>query len=170
MLRVPLVVKWPVTVSGYQAEVAEPASLVDLVPTLVDGLAIPERQGGYQGRSLLPVVFESTSRQGPLWATTRGVASYRQPPQPRQMLQAGRWKILFDPLSEESRLYQIEDDPAETRDLSQELPMRALALRQALQRQMIFNRELLLEASVPGPIEALDAETEEQLEALGYIN
>lgn len=47
--------------------------------------------------------------------------------------------------------------------------MRTLALRYALQRQAVFNRELLLGASVPSPIEALDTELQEQLEALGYI-
>lgn len=170
MLHVPLVVKWPAAVSDFQVEVSEPVSLVDLVPTLVDGLAIPERQGGFQGRSLLPVVFDSTSRQEPLWATTRGVASYQQPPRPQQMLQAGPWKILFDPLTEESQLYQIERDPGETEDLAGELPLRTLLLLQALQRQMIFNRDLFLGASAPGPIEAPDTELQEQLEALGYVN
>ncbi len=170
MLQVPLVVKWPDTVSGFRAAVAESVTLVDLVPTLVDGLAVPESKSGFQGRSLLPVVFDSASRHETLWATTRGVASYHQPPRPQQMLQTSQWKILFDPLTDESRLYQVEDDPAETRDLSGELPMRSLALRQALQRQATFNREMLREAVVPGPIEELDVELEEQLEALGYIN
>jgi arylsulfatase A-like enzyme len=169
-LRVPLVIKWPHGVLGYKAQVAEPISLVDLVPTLVDGLDLPDQLGGYQGRSLIPVVFDSASRQEPLWATTRRAASYQKPPRPQQMLQAGQWKILFDPLTDESRLYQVEDDPAETRDLSGEFPMRSLALRQALQRQAIFNRELLREAVVPEPIEELNTELEEQLEALGYIN
>lgn len=170
MLHVPLVVKWPVAVTDFRAEVAESVSLVDLVPTLVDGLAIPESQGGFQGRSMLPVVFDSTSRQEPLWATTRGVASYQQPPRPQQMFQAGPWKLLFDPLTEKSQLYQIERDPAETQDLAGELPLRTLLLRQALQRQTIFNRNLLLGASFPGPIEPLDTEIKEQLEALGYVN
>ena len=169
-LHVPLVIKWPQGVLGYKAEVADPISLVDLVPTLVDGLALPDRLGGYQGRSLIPLAFDSAIRPDPLWATTRRVASYQQPPRPQQMLQAGPWKILFDPLTEESQLFQVEDDPAETQDLSEKLPMRTMALRQALQRQAIFNRKLLRESDVPPPIEGMDAELEEQLEALGYVN
>ena len=86
------------------------------------------------------------------------------------MLQAGPWKLLFDPLTEDSQLYQIERDPAETQDLAGELPLRTLLLRQALQRQVVSNRDLLQEASVPGPIEALDTELQDQLEALGYVN
>jgi arylsulfatase A-like enzyme len=169
-LHVPLVIKWPGRVLGFEARVMEPVSLVDIVPTLVDGLALPERKGGFQGRSLLPIVFDSASRQEALSATTRGTASYRQPPRPQQMLQTGPWKILFDPLTDQSRLYQIENDPAETQDLSGELPMRALLLRQMLQRQVALNRELLRESPEPGPVEEMDTELEEQLEALGYLD
>ena len=169
-LRVPLVIKWPQKAPGFKAQVAEPVSLVDVLPTLVDGLALPTQQAGYQGRSLLPAVFESANRQGPLWATTRRVDTYQKPPRPLQMLQTGEWKILFDPLKGTSRLFQIDSDPAENTDLSGELPMRALYLRQAVQRQAIFNQELLLGASAPEMIEDLDAEIKEQLEALGYVN
>jgi len=169
-LHVPLIIKWPGRVLGFEARVMEPVSLVDIVPTLVDGLALPERKGGFQGRSLLPIVFDSASRQEALSATTRGTASYRQPPRPQQMLQTGPWKILFDPLTDQSRLYQIDNDPAETQDLSGELPMRALLLRQMLQRQVALNRELLRESPEPGPVEEMDTELEEQLEALGYLD
>ena len=169
-LHVPLVIKWPQEARGFMARVAEPISLVDVLPTLVDGLALPTQQAGYQGRSLLPVVFDSADRQGPLWATTRRVDSYQKPPRPLQMLQTGGWKILFDPLKGTSRIFQIDSDPAENTDLSGELPMHALYLRQAVQRQAIFNQELLLGASAPEKIEELDAEIEEQLEALGYVN
>ena len=169
-LHVPLVIKWPQEARGFMARVAEPISLVDVLPTLVDGLALPTQQAGYQGRSLLPVVFDSADRQGPLWATTRRVDSYQKPPRPLQMLQTGGWKILFDPLKGTSRIFQIDSDPAENTDLSGELPMHALYLRQAVQRQAIFNQELLLGDSAPEKIEELDAEIEEQLEALGYVN
>jgi arylsulfatase A-like enzyme len=169
-LHVPLVIKWPRGVSGYEAEVAEPMSLVDLVPTLEDGLALPAQQEGYQGRSLIPLVFDGAHRQEPLWATTRRVDTYQKPPRPLEMLQAGPWKILYDPLSDSSRIYQIENDPGESQDLSGELPMRTLYLRQALLRQRTYNRELLQQAPEPGPIEDSDAEIQKQLEALGYLN
>jgi arylsulfatase A-like enzyme len=165
-----LVIKWPHGVPDFKAEVTEPMSLVDLVPTLVDGLALSGQQGGYQGRSLIPLVFDGAHRQEPLWATTRRVDTYQKPPRPLEMLQAGPWKILYDPLADRSQIYQIEDDPGESRDLSMELPMRALYLRQALLRQETYNRELLRQDPEPGFIEDSDAEIQEQLEALGYIN
>ena len=170
MLHVPLVIKWPKEVSGFRPRVAEPVSLVDLLPTLTDGLAIGNSEGGFQGRSLLPSVFDATDRPSVLWATTRGAAKYDAPPSPWQMLQAGPWKILVDPLSGRSRLYQLQDDPAETRDLSADLPMRTLLLRQALRRQAVLNRELLRVQSTSEPVEELDAEIEDQLKALGYVN
>ena len=169
-LHVPLVIKWPHGITGHKAEVDAPISLVDLVPTLVDGLALPDQRGGFQGRSLIPMVFESASREPLLWATTRRVGSYQQPPRPRQMLQVGPWKIIHDPLADTSLLYQVETDPAEVQDLSEGLPMRTLLLRQVLQRQAIFNRELLREEPGRGPIEDSDAEIQEQLEALGYLD
>ena len=86
------------------------------------------------------------------------------------MLQVGPWKIIHDPLADTSLLYQVETDPAEVQDLSEGLPMRTLLLRQVLQRQAIFNRELLREEPGRGPIEDSDAEIQEQLEALGYLD
>ena len=169
-LHVPLVIKWPRGVLGYETRVDEPISLVDLVPTLVDGLALQGRHGGFQGRSLLPMVFDGASRNEPLWATTRRMDTYQKPPRPLKMLQVGPWKILHDPLADSSLIYQIETDPAESRDLSEELPMQTLYLRQALRRQATFNRELLRPEPGPDFIQDSDPEIEEQLKALGYID
>ncbi len=57
-IRVPLVVKWPKNVTGFSSSVDDPVSLIDLVPTFVDGLDLAGGEHGFQGRSLLPAVFD----------------------------------------------------------------------------------------------------------------
>ncbi len=64
VLHVPLVVKWPASVAGFRKVVDAPVSLLDIVPTLVDGLALDGAEDGFQGRSLLPLVFGGSWRGG----------------------------------------------------------------------------------------------------------
>ena len=61
-LRIPLIVKWPVTATGFAAEVDVDVSLVDLAPTIVDGLGLSQDLAGFQaGPSCRPRLTASCS-------------------------------------------------------------------------------------------------------------
>jgi arylsulfatase A-like enzyme len=170
VLHVPLVVKWPKSVSGFRRVVDEPVSLLDLFPTLVDGLSLAGADDGFQGRSLLPVVFEGESSERSFYAVTRGANGPNQTAVPRLMLELGGWSVHFAPLDDSTEIYRVDRDPLERNDLASERPLQALLLRQSLLIQSAWNRELLLQGDADQTGEDLDPEEIEQLKALGYLN
>jgi arylsulfatase A-like enzyme len=170
VLHIPLVVKWPRSVTGFRGIVDEPVSLLDLVPTLVDGLALDGAADGFQGRSLLPLVFGGQGGARPFYAVTRGANGPNQAAMPKLMLESGGWRVHFTPLRGTTELYDAARDPLEKKDLAPERPLEALLLRQSLQMQSAWNRDLLRHEDPDAPDGELDAEEIEQLEALGYLN
>ena len=168
-LHVPLLVKWPKGVDGFSSSIEQPVSLVDLVPTLVDGLDLSTDRG-FQGISLLPAVFGERAARRPLYSTTRGVDQGSQPPRTSSMLLLDQWKIIDNRVTFESELYSLADDPEEKRNLANEMPLQALLLRQELQRRMWLNEMFLDSGSGEIDLEILQPEDIEHLRALGYLN
>lgn len=170
LLHVPLIVKWPADQTGFADRDSTPVSLVDLVPTLVDGLDLAGAEAGYQGTSLLPGAFDGVTAKRTLYAVTRGVEDRRKAPKPAIMLQSGPWRLLHNHLGASDLFFNHEEDPGETRDLSTAEPLQALLLRQALLSQAHSNRYLLGTPTDAAEVEELDPEVVEQLKALGYLN
>lgn len=166
MLRVPLVVKWPAQVEGFAPEVDEPATLIDLAPTLVDGLGLSAERG-FQGRSLLSRVFEGIPLERPIYATTRGLGDVGRLARPRWLLEQGSWRVIHDPVADRTELYAAASDPGDVDDRSAERPAQARLLLQALRIQRAFNLELL--GLGPRAEAELDPELAEELRALGYL-
>lgn len=138
-LRVPLIVRGP-GIARDRVE-GEPVSLVDVAPFLLDAgkgrLTAPERK---------PLYFESY--YGNLhfgWAPLRGIRE-------------GPKKLIFAPRSE---LFDLESDPRESQDLSQEKKDVARDLYRKLQK--IEERKVrAAAASNPGELE--------RLASLGYVS
>jgi arylsulfatase A-like enzyme len=171
MLHVPLIVKWPASVAGFRSVVAEPVTLLDLVPTLVDGLSLPSGGHGFQGRSLLPLAFQGPDGHRVLYAVTRGtLLDPAYAPRPRLMLESNEWRLLYDPLTERSKLFRGDRDPMEEQNLAFREPLRALSMRQSLLIQRAWNRQLRQRWQAESEAKKLDPELTEQLRALGYVN
>ena len=170
MLHVPLILKWPETMAEPASRVTEPVSLVDLVPTLADGLALQGIAEGFQGRSLMPDAPLSRSVGRPIYAMTRGLHDPARPPNTRLMLELSGWRALVDVAGGQVKLYDVRTDTLEARDLAAEHPLEALRLRQAAQAQWFSNRRQLGAELESESVEPLDPEVEEQLRALGYLN
>jgi arylsulfatase A-like enzyme len=168
-LHVPLLVKWPKGIDGFAANIDEPVSLVDLVPTLVDGLDLSTERG-FQGISLLPAVFGEETARRPLYSTTRGVGMGSQPPDTSSMLMLDGWKIIYKENTLASELYNLVDDPGEQRNLAGEMPLRVLLLRQEMQRRAWLNEVFLESGGGEIDLETLDQEDLDHLRALGYLN
>ncbi|MES2640517.1 MAG: sulfatase [Myxococcota bacterium] len=166
VLHVPLWVKLP----GQKRAtvVSEPVSLADLVPTVLDSLALSPSADGpaappMDGRSLTPLLRGESLPARPLlfdidWGR-RAVA---------QAVLDGSWKLIriqtnYEGLRDVTRLYDVAADPLESTDLSATEPARVTTLGATLDR---------LAASYAGgatPENVLSEMDAAQLEALGYL-
>ena len=162
-LRVPLLVRGPGVVPG--ARLAVTARTVDLLPTVLElaGIALPAGLA-HSGRSLA----------GALRGDQRldEEASYAESLTPLlhfgwsdlRALREGRWKYIEAPRPE---LYDLDEDPAETRNLTSMQPSRAEALRGALARRL--GEERAGSGAVGPGAATVPPELLEKLGALGYL-
>ena len=153
-MRVPLLVRLPDAALGGRRIAAQAAS-IDIAPTALEllGVPIPEPMSG---ASLVPRM---------LGADPPVVPAYSESYYPRfhygwselLAVRDGRYKLIEAPRPE---LYDLRDDPGETRNLAGRLPQQVERLRRAL--------EPFRGADAPAP-SAMDEETLRSLQALGYI-
>ena len=120
-VRSPLLVRWPGTIkSGHR--IPQISAAIDLLPTLTDLAGIPPRQGRpLDGTSLKPLLLDEPH------------------PWPNRLL-FSRWRDRSSVRSQQFRLdhrgalFNIDDDPGQYHDVSQEYPFRHRQLRDALNR------------------------------------
>jgi len=158
VLHVPLLVKGPGIPRGRQVET--PVSLVDIAPTVLAraGIAVPEGLDGVdiarlwnegdrelEGRYL----FSEADHNNVEHDITRAVR-YKS------------FKLHFNRLSREYRLYDLSRDPAEQEDLSAERGDAFAALSERLDR-------FLLNERAEAPVRSLTEEEIEKLRSLGYL-
>ena len=141
-IRVPFIVKWPASARGFSRVVADPVSLLDLIPTLVDGLALPADGAVFHGRSLLPVVFDAAATPRDLYLSQRQVRETNQV----YALRSGRYKLIYNGRERTTELYDLASDPGERVDLADRLPFRARVLLQLLLFQRHRNLAALADA------------------------
>ena len=159
-LRVPLLFRGPGVVPGSRIQAT--ARTIDLLPTVIDLLGVRAPAPRLPGRSLAAVLGG-----GPQLSEA---ATYAESLTPRlhygwsdlRALREGRWKYILAPRPE---LYDVRDDPGETRNLAAAQPSRAEGLRAQL-TGMVQN-----ERAPPSPdaVAAVPPELVEKLGALGYL-
>ncbi len=122
-VRVPLIVRWPLEFSRAPRErIDEPASLLDVAPTILDAVGVP-RPPAMRGRSLLSPVQDREIYSESVYAQNHfGCA-------PLRSLRVGRYKYIESPKPE---LYDLISDPKEARNLYDGQRPKATALAQRL--------------------------------------
>jgi tetratricopeptide (TPR) repeat protein len=107
-LRVPLIFHWPAGSKGVSPDrIAEPASLLDVAPTILDALGMP-RSNEMRGRSLIAREHAPETYSESLYARNHfGCAALRT-------LRSGRYKYIDAPNPE---LYDLSSDPGESHNL-----------------------------------------------------
>jgi len=132
-IRVPLVIHWPAAVRPGTCDV--PVTTVDFYPTLLDAAALaPDPRQTLDGISLLPLLKDPTG------APPERALYWHYPLEKPHFLggrssgavRRGRLKLIefFDDGHRE--LYDVQTDPAESRDLSRSLPAEVRRLAHAL--------------------------------------
>jgi len=130
-IRVPLVVSWP-GLARPGSTCDAPVSSIDLYPTLLElgGMHPPEGQI-LDGVSLLPVLRGAPTLERPrlFWH----FPCYVGRATPASVVREGDFKLIeFFEDGGHVELYNLRDDPHETRDLAASQPSRARAMAQAL--------------------------------------
>jgi len=130
-LRVPAIAVWPKhiepgTVTDYLA------LTMDIFPTLCEAAGISP-PSGIDGRSFLPTLLGRPQPPGEdrtlFWVRLEGGRYHGKP---YYAVRRGNWKLLQNSPDEPMRLYNLAEDPKETRDLAAEHPDIVRQLRAAL--------------------------------------
>jgi arylsulfatase A-like enzyme len=157
-LHVPLVVRFPGDDPATRPRrIPAVVRLIDVMPSLLDFVGVPA-PAHPQGRSLLPLLRSGTGEPALVLSQIRqGSAA---------ALRVGDWKLIRAKQGE--RLYRLSSDPGERVDLREAEPERAAQL--AAQLDALLAESAALRASFAALDSGeIDAETLEQLRALGYL-
>ena len=159
LLRVPLIFRGPGIDEGRRVEC--PARLVDVVPTSLEALGLPT-PGGLRGNSL--TAFVATSQGAPDCQPQPSLAESPAYGPDTRAITYGRFKLIrrYDGFVQ---LFDLNGDPGEMVDLSQERPELVAELT-ALMEQELSN----IASSVSDDTMEFDEDTLEQLRSLGYID
>jgi arylsulfatase A-like enzyme/Tfp pilus assembly protein PilF len=165
-LAVPLIFRGPGIVAG--GTIAANVGLVDVLPTTLDLLGVP-RPRGFQpsGNSVAGAL---RGGQGPTHASPQ----YAESLVPLlhfgwsdlRVLRRGSLKYVLAPRPE---LYDLASDPHERRNVVDQQPAQAAALRATLAKVLEEERRIASTATVAAS-RPLPAETLERLGALGYVS
>ncbi len=166
-LRVPLVVKWPRSYEDFVPVVDTPVSLVDIAPTLIDGVGIVSDEARYQGLSFLRLAAGEPAPNRVLYAYTSGQTDPELESKGQSTVLWGDVKLIRDEVYDRAVLFDLGEDADEKVDLSAENFYTAW-LTQTLRQIRAHNAGFLLELG-GASVEELDAETVRRLRALGYL-
>ena len=168
VLRVPLVMRGPELPAGLR--VAMPVSSVDLLPTVaaLTGAELPPGIDGFDLSPLWSDGDEAPFRERLIFGEASGGAEYNERMEHDffptfHSARRGNHKVVFDSDSGAYRLYDLDADPLESRDLSAELPELLAELTTVLQLRHASEEEAADDQA------EISDEDLERLRALGYI-
>ncbi len=161
LLRIPLIVRIP-GVTEDNAVLRGDVGLVDIAPTILDAMKLPI-PAAMAGQSFLPELLGGGAR-APRATASGFMTSHRT-------LAVGRYKLIQQGL--EATLYDLQEDPLETNDVARTRPIALRYTRGLLGLQLASHTTPARNATKKRVHKRekteIDAETEAQLKALGYV-
>jgi arylsulfatase A-like enzyme len=158
VLRVPLLLRGPGVPRGRR--VPTPVSLVDVAPTLLAlaGIVAPR---GLDGFDIAPLWSEGNRELEARYLFSEADHNNVEPDITRSV-RYRRFKLHYNRLSRERKLYDLSRDPDERTDISGDEERAVAALWERLDR-------FLSSEKVEAPVRALSDEEIEKLRSLGYL-
>lgn len=162
MVHIPLVVTAPGSPLPLGAEVSAPVSLLDVGPTLRALTGLPAHDQVEDGRSLLPLIAQpDRDLRRPFFFSSRYPKEMAGQPT-WTAVRLGDYKLLRT--ADKVELYDLANDPEETRDLAAELPLRTRAMAEMLDEWRAGGvRGDASHAELPAGAQA-------ELQKLGYVD
>ena len=168
LLHIPMLVRLPGTTGAVRIEDA--VGLVDVMPTVLEALGQP-LPDGLAGESFLPLL-RGVTPDAPRATVSGFMEGWRT-------VAAGRYKLIHRTL-ERQMLYDLQQDPHEQTDLAADRPIAVRYMRGMLGMALGAVENSPPRAGDAAPrrarpqvheqeTTAIDAETEAQLRALGYV-
>lgn len=172
VLHVPLGFYWPGKIKPGATDA--PTELIDILPTVLDLLntRVPP---GLDGVSLLPVLSGKASSIAarPVFSELhtafgdcRRLHLEDTCVVDRVAVQTDRFKLVTSKIPEFARLYELQQDPAEMRDVAPDFPAEVARLRRLIEKYAVRPASA---APASAPTAAMDEETRERLRVLGYL-
>ena len=159
-LRVPLIIHWPQGAPVASTQIGVPAGLIDVAPTIVQYLGLPEPPQ-FQGRSLLGTLRQKTPPPAHEVYSESLYAHNHFGCSALMCLRMGRYKYIEAP---ERELYDLDRDPGELHNLY--LSQKAVAL--TLHDRLLSLRSRYA-SKQPFRKNALSPEAIALLRSLGYM-
>lgn len=161
-MQVPFLLRAPYRQIGRGLRVAAQVRGIDLMPTVLELVGVPV-PGDVQGASLVPLADGAETDLG-LWAYSESF--YPRNHYGWSPLRALRNGLLHFIAAPRPELFEVLEDPGETRNLASERPGQVRQLQARLDQLVVeFEKE---GADEQAP-ETLDEDTRAQLAALGYL-
>jgi arylsulfatase A-like enzyme len=190
-LRIPLIMKFPSRFGWSGVEVDDTVSLVDIMPTVLEALQL-DPLPALQGESLIPSI--ESGRRGEVHAPERPVLGSSSHLGDAGFVRSSRWKYIeamkedpdevirrhlrpSDEVAAELRarvisgaqLYDLVDDPGETRNLVGERPDVVQELKAMLEAHQAASLRIQ-QAFTAGEEPELTEEEKKHLRSLGYVD
>jgi len=145
---------------------------LDIVPTILDYLAIDGEEFGFEGRSLRPLIEGSPEADlPPVRSEVRFIVLGSESVLAEKVafkhaLIDGRYKLIKDFREQSYELYDLERDPGERENLASSRPELLQEMLAALSR----TQDVEAESAAGDEDAALDPEEAERLRKLGYVD
>jgi arylsulfatase A-like enzyme len=160
-VHIPLIVRFPAGKGPAGKRVSGLTDLLDVAPTIADVFGVLGKGGSdrqFQGRSLLAVLDGAPGKTAVLSRTVWD--------RPVYALRDDRHKFVYHTRTGEARLYDLRQDPGESRDAAAGDPLRTAYSRQVLHHSI---GRLARGAAGPGEGASLSCEQCQNLKAMGYL-
>lgn len=141
-IRVPFIAKWPAKIKAGQVLDA-PVISMDIFPTLAGAAGLKDLPVKSDGMDIVQLIEQPKQRETLYWHFPH----YRHAPGPYSIIREGDWKLIkwYEGPKE---LYNLKDDLAESKDLSESMPEKVKHLEKKL---MTHLRKSTDRIPVPNP-------------------
>jgi arylsulfatase A-like enzyme len=165
LVRVPLVLRWPGNLPANTAH-ARMVRQPDILPTLLDLLDIERDELGHlDGRSFKPLITNQPWQAEPAFLSVSGTPVDLEV----RGVRTEQYKYTFGPENDElpQELYDLRDDPGETRNLALRRPDLCAELREVANAFVPSDRQSSTEQVALTPAD--ERRVEKHLQQLGYL-